>query len=512
MKVNPYTTAVAFFKPGSSILLLGFAMSMFWFQAVGQADDRRQTLQFADPIKDNMVVQQNKPFKVWGKAPEKALVKIEADWLKGSVTVQADERGNFLGILDVPKVEPGDFRRRSITISTEQGVKVSVNNVLIGELWFFGGQSNMQFPVKEVLNGAEQVAQASFSNIRLFDASLNFSNSTVDSVGGTWVECSPQSVGKFSAVAYFFACTLYKRLNLPVGVIFSGIGASAAQAWVAKDVLAADCVLDSIYLQPYLNSERSKEIVDGGFSFEKVTRPYLLYNAMIYPFRNLSIKGFCWYQGESNRNERDSYTRLMHALINSWRSVFGQGELPFYYVQVAPFYWDQDDPQLADYAFFREVQEHIRELNNTEMVTTMDVGESRDLHPKNKKPIGVRLGNVALNRTYAHLDIPYKGPEMRYVLFEGDTAVVVYDSESVRGGLRTNDGQRPKHFFLAGDDGKFFEADAFIQDNRVKVYSAKVKQPVALRYAFTNFPITNLENGSGIPAIPFRTDSWPESK
>src|SRR5690606_18457356 len=147
---------------------------------------------------------------------------------------------------------------------------------------------------------------------------------------------------------------------------------------------------------------------------------------------------------------------------NSWRSAFGQGELPFYYVQVAPFFWDQDDPRLADYAFFREAQERISLLNNTEMVTTMDVGEARDLHPKNKKPIGVRLANVALNRAYAHLEIQYKGPEMKYVTFENDTAIVVYESESVKGGLRTSDGKRPRHFSLAGEDGKFFEADAVI--------------------------------------------------
>src|SRR5690606_3226027 len=167
---SPYAAVVPIVKRRwLGVLLFSVVMRMSCFQAAGQGNDVPLSLQFADPIQDNMVVQQNKPFKVWGKAPENAFVKIEADWLKASVTVQADEQGNFLGILEVPKVKPGDFRKRCLTISTEQGAKVSVNNVLIGEVWFFGGQSNMQFPVHEVVNGAEEVAQANFSNIRLFN-------------------------------------------------------------------------------------------------------------------------------------------------------------------------------------------------------------------------------------------------------------------------------------------------------------------------------------------------------
>lgn len=492
--------------------MLGAILSMVVVHASAQREDAPPVLRFADPIKDNMVVQQNKPFKVWGKAPENAFVKIEADWLKSAVTVQADEQGNFLGIIEVPKAKPGDFTKHSLTISTGTQARVTVKNILIGEVWFFGGQSNMQFSLKEVVNGAEEVAQAHVDAIRLFNASLNFSNTQLDNVGGTWVECTPQTAENFSAIAYFFSRELHNRLNVPVGAIFSGIGASKAEAWVARDVLAADKLLDSVYLQPYLASEKSKEIIDAGFTFEKVTRPFLLYNAMIHPFRNLSIRGFCWYQGESNRNERDTYVQLMYALIKSWRSDFEQGDLPFYYVQVAPFFWDQDDPLLADYAFFREVQTRIARLYNTAMVTAMDVGEARDLHPKNKKPIGIRLANTALNRTYSYLEIPYKGPEVKFVEFKKNTAIVFYENESIAGGLRTNDGKPPRHFFLAGEDGKFYEGEAIIEGDCVKVTSSRVKRPVALRYAFTNFPVTNLENGYGIPAVPFRTDAWPETK
>ena len=160
-------------------------------------------------------------------------------------------------------------------------------------------------------------------------------------------------------------------------------------------MLASDTELNRVYLQPYLASPKSKETINGGFTFEKVTRPFLLYNAMIHPFRHLSIKGICWYQGESNRMERESYTRLTQSMITSWRKDFAQGNLPFYYVQVAPYFYDKEDPVLADYAFFREAQERVSDLDHTAMVITMDVGESKNLHPIKKKPVGERLAATA---------------------------------------------------------------------------------------------------------------------
>ena len=469
-------------------------------------------LRFGDVLTDNMVIQQNKPFTVWGQAGRFEPVKIEADWLKTTVVVQADDHGDFIAIIPVPKVQPGDFSEHTLQVSSGTSARAVLTHILIGEVWFCGGQSNMQSSVSDILDGKAEAAQADYKNIRLFNAALNFSNTPLDNVKGQWVACTPQTVEKFSAVAYFFARQLYATLNVPVGVIFSGIGASAAQAYVPREVLASDPLLDSAYLQPYLKSEKSREVIDGGFSFEKVTRPFLLYNAMIHPFVKLSIRGFCWYQGESNRNERGGYTHLMHTLIQSWRSHFAQGDLPFYFVQVAPFFWDQENPDLADYAFFREAQTNILKLENTGMVLTMDVGEAKDLHPKNKKPVGIRLALTALHRTYNQLTVVYQGPQVKTVGFEKGTAMVTYLPETIAGGLKTKDGASPKFFSLAGDDGKFYPAEAVIVGDHVRVRSAKVKRPVALRYAFTNYAVTNFENGHGLPAVPFRTDSWREQK
>ncbi len=467
------------------------------------------TLKLSPVLQSNMVIQQNKPFKVWGWAPAGETVLISADWMKTAVKVAAEADGRFLGIIPVPPATRGDFSKKSLTVAAA-GKSVTLHNLLIGETWICSGQSNMQFKLRETIDSTREMAAANYYNIRLFSGGLNFSNSPLDSISGRWQECTPETVKNFSAVAYHFGRELHQALNLPIGIIFTGIGASAAQAYVPKEVLAADTLLSRVYLQPYLASPRSKEKIDGGFSFEKVTRPFLLYNALIHPFTQLSVRGFTWYQGESNRMERESYTKLTQALIQSWRNAFGQGGLPFYYVQVAPFSYDNPDSTLADYAFFREAQEKISTLGNTEMVVTMDVGEARDLHPKNKKPIGVRLAKTALNRTYGQLRVAYRGPQYDYVVFEKARAIIHFTPESVGSGLATKDGNPPMHFTMAGADKIFHPATARIIGNTIELVSRGVKKPVAVRYAFTNFPVTNLQNGEGLPAVPFRTDAWSE--
>ncbi|SDG22310.1 sialate O-acetylesterase [Dyadobacter soli] len=480
------------------------------YMVVFAASVHAQQLRLSPVLQSNMVVQQNQPFKVWGNAPTGTIISIQADWMPAPVSVAADAGSRFLGIIPVPAARKGDFSKHRLTISGG-GEKQVLDNLLIGETWICSGQSNMQFKLHETLDSASELPAAAYPQIRLFNAGLNFSNEPLDSIKGTWQECSPATARTFSAVGYHFGRELLAALDVPVGLVFTGIGASAAQAYVPREVLAADTLLNRVYLQPYLDSPKSKEKIDGGFTFEKVTRPFLLYNAVINPFINLSVKGFIWYQGESNRGERESYTRLTQAMIQSWRERFGQGSLPFYYVQVAPFWYDKDDATLADYAFFREAQEHVSKLGNTGMVVTMDVGESRDLHPKNKKPIGVRLAKTALNRTYGNLHIAYRGPEFDYVEYGNKDVKVHFRPETVLKGLETNNAKTPEHFFVAGADRKFYPATAKIEGNTIVLVTPKVKRPVAVRYAFTNFPVTNLQNKEGLPALPFRSDDWPET-
>jgi len=468
-------------------------------------------LTLGSPLQDNMVIQQNKPFTIWGHAAAGEAVLVSADWLSGGVTVHADSAGAFSAVVPVATVKAGDYREHSLTVSCGSELK-RLSHLLIGEVWLCSGQSNMQFSMATVLDSTTDIAAAHYPDIRLFNASLNFSDTPVEAIGGTWVPCTPGTVRGFSAVGYYFGRRLQQTLNVPVGIIFSGIGASAAQAYVPRAELSADTLLDRRYLAPYLQSPRSHEPVNGGFSFEKVTRPYLLYNAMIHPLRHFSIHGICWYQGESNRSERESYTLLTQTLIRSWRQAFAQGDLPFYLVQVAPFFYDQPDPTLADYAFFREAQERVTALANTGMVITMDVGEARDLHPKNKKPVGERLASMALNREYGYTNMVYRGPQYRWMELAGRDAIIHFEPGTVDGGLKTRDGAAPGFFTMAGADQVFYPAQARIEGDSVVVWCAKVRRPVAVRYAFTNFAVTNLENGAGWPVVPFRTDHWDEKK
>lgn len=495
-----------------SFLLLFFVAIYFHGRANNSGIDTKAAdtiFKIASVLQSNMVIQQNKPFKVWGSATAGDTVLIYADWMNNPITTIADDSNKFMGIVAAPQIKKGDYTKHTLSINTHNHA-IILNNILIGEVWICSGQSNMQFAMKGTIDSTQEINAANYPNIRLFNSELNFSNEPIDSIKGKWLECTPQTVKNFSAVAYHFGHELYKFLQVPVGIIFTGIGASSAQAYVPRDVLAFDSLLDSIYLQPYLRSEKSKETMNGGFSFEKVTRPFLLYNAMIHPFTNFSIQGFCWYQGESNRSERESYTHLTETLIKSWRKNFGQGNLPFYYVEVAPFFYDIEDSTLADYAFFREAQENISKLNNTEMVVTMDVGEAKNLHPKNKKPIGIRLAKTALNRTYGKLDVAYKGPQFEYAEFNANRVIIHFEDETVISGLETNDAKEPRYFFVAAADRVFYPARATINGKNILLASVKVKKPVAVRYAFTNYPVTNLQNKDGFPAIPFRTDSWTE--
>jgi sialate O-acetylesterase len=501
MRIRLTTLSSAWLRFG--LLMVCIASS---FNGIAQTSTR---LTINNILQSNMVIQQDKPLKVWGKGVIGQQVWAKGDWNSSPSKKQVDNQGEFVLGVDVPKAKKGDFNAHTLLIWTESDT-IKLQQLLIGDVWFLSGQSNMQFSLKEDKFASETLKVANNPHIRLFSAELNFSATPLSDVKGKWKMVDPQTAKDFSAVGYYFGQYLNRSLDIPVGLIFSGIGASKVEAFLPQSVLKNNRLLDSMYLQPYLNNPKSKEKVDGGFSFEKVTRPFLLYNAMINPFKNLSIKGFCWYQGEGNRTERASYTLATKRLIESWRLQFAQGNLPFYYVQVAPYFWDIDDPSLNDYAFFREAQQNVAKISNTAMVISMDVGEAKDLHPKNKGPLGVRLAKTALKLTY-HMDtVQFLGPEFSKIKYSGNQAIVYYKPVSVKSGLRTSDGESPKFFQIAGVDKKFYTAIAEIVGNTIRLHSDQVAKPLQVRYAFTNFPVTNLINKAGLPAIPFRSDNWKE--
>lgn len=480
------------------------------FFCPGMVTDRPAfQFQLSSVLQSHMVIQQNKPFKIWGHARPGARIRINADWANTALDVFANAEGRFEGILDVPKARPGDYRSHEVLVSSG-GQEIQLKDLLIGDLWLISGQSNMQFAVREMLDSTHIINSADNPHIRLLNVALNFSKVPIDSIKGDWEVCTPSTVRGFSAVGYSFGAKLQKELNIPIGLVFSGIGASTVQAFVPEAALKRDTLLNRVYLQPYLQDPKSREVVDAGFSFEKVTRPFLLYNALIHPLTRLSIKGICWYQGETNFKERESYTQATIQMIKSWREQFRQGNLPFEFVQIAPYAHEKLDPKLVGDAFFREAQEKILALNNTNMVLTLDVGDPNNLHPKNKRPVGERLAAVALNRTYGRLDVAYLGPQFSYANFKANSAVVHFLPETVASGLTTNNGKAPSLFTMAGADQVFYPATATIQGNTIILHSDKVPRPVAVRYAFFNYPVTHLQNGAGLPAAAFRTDHWAE--
>jgi sialate O-acetylesterase len=471
--------------------------------------DAPVTFKVNQVLQSNMVIQQNKPFKVWGQAAAGEQVIVKADWIPQPITVIAGADNKFIAVINVPEAKKGDYTAHVLAVESHHQ-KITLSNLLIGDTWFLSGQSNMQFAMREVKDAATEIAAAQQPNIRILNVGFNWNTKPIDTLKGNWQEVSPQTVKDFSAVGYYFGKELQSKLDIPIGLIYTGIGGSWEQAYVSQDVMAADTMLNRVYLKPFFDSPKSKEKLDGVFSFDRVYQPFLIHNAMIYPFYNLSIKGICWYQGESNRAERESYLQLSYAQIKSWRKAFAQGDLPFYYVQVAPHAYEKFDPTLNDYAFFREVQEKISEMNNTAMAVTMDVGDAKNIHPTQKKPVGDRLARIALNRTYGMLDINYEGPHVDHVEYVKKKAIVNFIPASVKAGLRTNDGTEPKYFMIAGADQVFYATEAKILGNTIELTAKQVKKPVAVRYAFTNYPVTNLENGDGLPAVPFRTDNWTE--
>lgn len=467
----------------------------------------------ANTIQSDMVLQQAKPFKFWGTAANGTAIEVQADWMKQPVRAIASSQ-EWITEIPVPKVMPGNFTPHTIRVSSGSDT-VWLKNVLIGEVWLCSGQSNMDMELKPfipwlrgVVNYEQEILHADFPNIRLYNVRTDFkSKPEADCVNGSWKICSPATAADFSGVAYFFARELFQQLQLPVGLVVSSVGGSSCQAWTSRETLANDPALNKKYLSPYDTSARAKEPLDSVVTFEKVVRPALFYNAMIYPLRNLSFAGMLWYQGESNRFERSSYTDLTSAMIKNWRTLFAQGDLPFYYVQVAPFKWEGDTTTTDYYAYFREAQEKIKQrVPNTGMAVIMDLGEADDLHPRNKQQVGIRLAKMALNNDYKKPRV-HQGPAYKSMRVEGDWVKISFVTAS---GLTTSDAQPPMHFYIAGVDKQFHPAKAVIRGNEVWVRAAAVSKPVAVRYAFTNYPVTNLCNNAGWPVAPFRSDNWPE--
>lgn len=454
-----------------------------------------------------MVVQQGKPFTLWGNASKGQTVKVKADWTAETST-KGDENGVWKLQIDVPVIQSGDFTPHTILISSGEEER-KLENILIGDIWFMGGQSNMTMSMtpflpwhKGVLNYETEIAAANQPQVRLYKQPKASSESPQYISSGTWEVCTPETVASFSGVSYYFAQKVFKETNIPIGIVLSALGAMSCQAFTPAEALQTDNVLREKFWDTYIADPQMPD----------AKRPSHLYNGMINPFINLSIKGFGWYQGESNAGHRELYTVLNSHMIQAWRDKFNQGALPFYFVQMTPYSWKSKDFYSGSYAFFREAQEKILDVvENTDMVSTMDAGEIETIHPSDKKTVGERLAALALHHNYEKKGV-YKGPKYEKLEITGNRAIVNFSAETLGSGLETKDGKEPSHFYIAGKDKIYYKANAVIKGNTVELTSKEVTEPVAVRYAFLTYPLTNLQNKEGFAAYPFRTDTWKNAK
>lgn len=440
-------------------------------------------------IGDNMVLQQQSEAPIWGWADPGEMVTVEPGWSNKVYQTKTAPDGLWMVLVETPSAG-GPY-----TVDIND---VQLKNVMIGEVWVCSGQSNMQWAVRQAMNPDEEITAADFPNLRLFYVAREFSDAPKEDCYGTWRECSPSTAATFSAVAYFFGRELHQKLNIPIGLIHTSWGGTPAEAWTRKGFLEKYPELQVYFDRFYKRVEQA----EPGILPLDQRSPSSLYNAMIAPLIPYAIKGAIWYQGEANVRDAKLYETLFPAMITNWRSDWGQGDFPFYFVQLAPYNYDL--PVVG--AALREAQRKTLSFPNTGMAVTLDIGNPFDIHPKNKQDVGKRLALWALANDYGMDNLTYSGPLYKSMKVEGNKVRLYFDH--VENGFKKPDGPLT-HFTISGKDKVFHPAEAKIDGKTIVVSSKHVKKPVAVRFAFGNTDEPNLFNNAGLPASSFRTDDWP---
>jgi sialate O-acetylesterase len=441
-------------------------------------------------IGDNMVLQRDQPVAIWGWDDAGTEVTVTIGEKKATATTC--EEGKWC--VQLPAMAAGGPHTMTIA-GTDT---VTVKNILIGEVWLCSGQSNMEWSVKASNNADEEIAAADYPRIRhikIPHVPAETPQSDVASDG--WQVCSPQTAAGFTACGYYMARHLLGQLDVPIGLIGSNWGGTRIEPWTPpvgfKQVPALKDIADNLENFP------SKK-ADGKINHQS---PLALYNGMIAPLVPYTIRGAIWYQGESNNGEGMLYHEKMKALIAGWRSIWGKEDLPFYFVQLAPFRYGGQPTRLPG---IWEAQSATLSVPHTGMVVTVDISNITDIHPRNKQDVGKRLALWALAKQYGQKDLVYSGPLYKSMQVEGDKAIISFDH--VGGGLVSRDGKPLSWFAIAGEDKKFVEAQAEIDGANVVVSAEGVTDPVAVRFGWHQEAEPNLSNKEGLPASPFRTDKW----
>ncbi|APW58866.1 sialate O-acetylesterase [Paludisphaera borealis] len=473
---------------------------------------------------DHMVLQRDQKDRVWGWAEpgEDVTVRI----LDQSKTAKAGADGKWQVVLDpIPTGGPYEL--------VVQGKNtITFKDVLSGEVWICSGQSNMQMHVGGSDDADLEIPAAKYPQIRLITVPNRGTQEPQNDFHGKWQPCSPETVGGFSAVGYFFGRQLHETLGVPIGLINDSWGGSACEAWVPRERLAADPKYKDLLaaweereknypvakkaFETY-QAEAAKAKAEGKPEPKKVEnpdglmhgnhRPGNIFNGVLLPTIGYGIRGAIWYQGESNAGRAYQYRDLFPLMIQTWRELWAQGDFPFYWVQLADFYDEKPEPGDSTWAELREAQTMTLKLPKTGEAVIIDIGEGKDIHPRNKQGVGKRLARWALARDYG-VGVACQSPT--YKSMEKKDGKVVLTFDHVAGGFRPFDVAAPRGFTIAGADRKFVKAEAkVVGPDKIEVWSSSVAEPASVRYAWADNPVCNLYSGVGLPTTPFRTDDWP---
>lgn len=472
---------------------------------------------------DHMVLQRQAPVSIWGWAD--AGEEVTVSFAGQSKTAKPEVGGKWLVKLD-------KLAGSGPQVLTVKGKNtLTVNDVLVGEVWLCSGQSNMAMTVNRAKDFAKEQPAANFPSIRMFTVERSPHRAPQIDCKGTWIVCSPQTVGAFSAVAYFFGRDIYQKINVPVGLINSSYGGTDIAAWTSMDVQKDLKELKPVF-EPWDKAAATWDEAKAKAEYEKQlavwnnwiakgmpagaplprqpekpvpprenrNHPATLFNGMIAPLVGYTIRGALWYQGERNSKSSEAgylYRIQLPLLIEDWRRRWGQGDFPFAWVQLPNFIKSGDGWMLV-----RESMLQTLKLPNTGMAVTVDIGDPRNIHPTNKQDVGKRLAMWALGSVYGE-KVASSGP--LYVGHETKGSELILSFKSTDGGLVSKDGDL-RGFMIAGPDKKWLKAAARINGDRIILSHPDIREPVAVRYAWADNPDCNLYNGAGLPASPFRTD------
>ena len=483
---------------------------------------------------DHLVLQQGQENRIWGWADPGEEVTVSIAGVEHAAA--ADKSGRWETKLQPLSVLPPS---ESLTITVEGKNTIEIRDVLVGEVWICSGQSNMAWSVAQADHAELEIMAAKYPRIRLISVPQVGTQEPQDDFKGKWELCTPESAAQFSAVGYFFGRQLHQTLDVPIGLIDNAWGGSACEAWVRRDILSADAKYAPL-LDRWVQTEKSfdpekeqaahqarlagwreaaaKARAEGRqpppqprFANPLVGnhRPANIYNGVLKPTIGYGIRGVIWYQGESNAARAYQYRDLFPLMIQSWRDEWQQGDFPFYFVQLADFRDEKPEPAESDWAELREAQTMtLSRLPNTGQAVIIDIGEGKDIHPKNKQDVAMRLARWALARDYGMKELAYRSPQYKSMEKQGSKIVITLDH--IGGGLAPFDTSHPVGFAIAGSDRKFVWATArVVAPNKVEVWSDAVAEPAAVRYAWADNPVCNLYSREGLPVTPFRTDDWP---